>query len=170
MDKEFFQRKVQSRLASFDHDKDGVITRADVDMVTGRALGAFGVAATSAQGKALSDAAGTFWSQVAADADGDRDGEIRQEEFFEAVACFQRAAQPWIRALVSAADRDGDGKLTAQEYRTVLQALGADKQALRQLDQRPAAPIPVEAAQITALEFFADHKPYSPATWSFGKF
>ncbi|MFI6393191.1 hypothetical protein [Nonomuraea sp. NPDC050540] len=123
---------MQSRLASFDHDQDGVITRADLDLVTGRALAAFGLAATSQQGKALAD-----------------------------------AAAPWVAALIAAADRDEDGKLTAQEYRSVLRALGADEQTLGQIS-KSGSPVPVESAKNTALKLFADQQPDSPATWAFG--
>lgn len=172
MDNDFFQRKVQARLAGFDHDKDGVITQADVDTVTDRALGAYGLAATSPQAKALKAAAGTFWRQVAAHADGDRDGKISQEEFFLAAAAFQQAAQPWVRALVSAADTDEDGWLTAQESRSILRALGADEATLDQAAQHTASDGSVAVANVqqTALGLFADHKPYAPATWSFGTF
>ncbi|MFI6393180.1 EF-hand domain-containing protein [Nonomuraea sp. NPDC050547] len=172
MDNDFFQRKVQARLAGFDHDKDGVITQADVDTVTERAMGAYGLAATSPQAKALKAAAGTFWRQVAANADGDRDGKINQDEFFLAAAGFQQAVQPWVRALVSAADTDDDGWLTDREYRSLLQALGADATTLDQAAQHTASDgsIAVANVQKTALELFADHKPYAPATWSFGTF
>ncbi|MEU0572144.1 hypothetical protein ABZ297_43015 [Nonomuraea sp. NPDC005983] len=49
-------------------------------------------------------------------------------------------------ALVTAADSDGDGRLTPQRYRSVLQALGADEEALKQLYDTQAL-ISVEEAQ-----------------------
>ncbi|MFI6291381.1 EF-hand domain-containing protein [Nonomuraea sp. NPDC050790] len=169
MDSDFLRRKVHSRLASFDLDRDGVITRADVEVVTGRALRAFGLPASSRLGRALDGAAASFWSGVAADAGGDADGEIRQEEYARAAPGFQKAAEPWVRALVTAADRDEDGRLSPQEYRSVLQALGADEETLKRLYYTQAL-VPVEQAQAVALRHFADAQPYRPATWAFGKF
>ncbi|MFC5826278.1 EF-hand domain-containing protein [Nonomuraea insulae] len=168
MDREFLQRKVSAWLESLDHDGDGVITQTDIDTVDDRALKAFGLVATSTQGKALKAASEKFWKDVAGAADTDRDGRINREEFSQAADSFTPAVQPWIEALVVAADSDGDGQLTGEEYKALMVALGTNVDGGS--ISTGLSPLSVEEAQRSALEAFADNQPYSPATWTFGKF
>lgn len=124
---------MNGRFKDFDRDGDGVITKADFDLMASQVIAGFGVAPDSPDGKEIAGGAEILWNALADAVDTDRDGRLTPEEFAAATTTsllgapetFANAVEPWVRAITRAADTDGDGRLDAEEYRRMLNTIGA---------------------------------------------
>ncbi|MEV7524386.1 EF-hand domain-containing protein [Streptomyces sp. NPDC091371] len=181
VDKDFFQRKMTTRFNSIDHDRDGVISKADFEKMSGDVLNRFGLTPESPEGKKLSHGAERYWNNLAEAADVNSDSQITPQEFQRAVTesmlgtadGFTQTAQPWYEAIAEAADTDSDGKLNADEYHRMMTALGATEDAVKKTSPHLTAAdgtISVNAV-ITSIEaFYTGVEPGHPAAHSFGRF
>lgn len=132
MDSSKHERRIAVRFASFDQDGNGYISREDFTTAAAAVLAEFGVPARSEPGQALHLGAEAFWQGMAGIADRDGDQRITREEFVDGAlkrlrdnpARFGEIARPFLRAVVAAADVDGDGATTLQEAERALRALG----------------------------------------------
>ncbi|MGW0391585.1 EF-hand domain-containing protein [Streptomyces sp. NPDC003042] len=181
MDKAFYQRKMDTRFETFDYDRDGVITKADFEQMASKVLTGLGHTRESAHGRAVLGGAERFWNNLADAADADRDGQITPAEFKAATTQsmlgtpegFGQTARPWVEAVAKAADVDGDSRISNDEYRRMLRALGVREEAMKEIVPYLTdadGSISVDAVIASGQDFYTSDKPDHPATWSFGKF
>lgn len=128
-----YQEKIASRFASFDRDRDGAVSVHDFREMAGVVLAEFDESEHTASGRALVDGAERFWQGLADAADVDRDGSLTKEEFVRAATAslldnpegFAYIVLPWVEAAITIADADGDGEVSAAEWRRMLRAMNA---------------------------------------------
>ncbi|MFE2146885.1 EF-hand domain-containing protein [Streptomyces sp. NPDC059456] len=126
--------KMAARFHTFDQDGDGHFTRRDFQLMAERVARAFDVADGTGQTAALQEAADGYWEGMAGLADGDLDGRITRGEFVGAALtglhqdpeAFTRIALPRHRAVFTAADHEGDRRVTVNAVDLMLVALGAE--------------------------------------------
>ncbi|WP_330334388.1 EF-hand domain-containing protein [Streptomyces sp. NBC_00536] len=136
-----YAAKMAARFHTFDQDGDGSITRRDFRLMAERVARAFAVADGTDRAAALQEAADRYWEGMATLADGDLDGHITREEFVGAALvglhqdpeAFTRIALPWHRAVFTAADHDGDRRVTVNAVDLMLVALGAEPDQARRV-------------------------------------
>ncbi|WP_327381746.1 MULTISPECIES: EF-hand domain-containing protein [unclassified Streptomyces] len=129
------------------------------------------------QGRTALDGADRFWTNLAEAADVNRDSQVTRQEFQRATtetmlgtpAGFDETARPWYEAAARVGDANGDGKLTADEFRRVMRALGVTKVVIEEMAASSDS-IPVDAVVTATKDFYTSDDPSHPATWSFGKF
>ncbi|SEG85567.1 calcium-binding protein CML [Nonomuraea solani] len=115
-----------------DTDGDGFLTRYDYMALAQRRLTQTGVPAETPEGEAVVDAYLNAWDVHARALDTDRDGRISLSEYigsFETLVLtgtLDKVLEPICRATFDAADRDGDGRITAAEFRSVWSRAGTD--------------------------------------------
>ncbi|MFJ3842307.1 EF-hand domain-containing protein [Streptomyces sp. NPDC054904] len=135
-----YAAKMAARFHTFDQDGDGHVTRRDFQLMADRVALAFDVADGAGQ-VALRGAADRYWEGMAGLADRDLDGRITRGEFVGAALAglhqdpeaFTRIALPWHRAVFTAADHDGDGRVTVNAVDLMLVTLGAEPEQARRV-------------------------------------
>ncbi|MFH8398898.1 EF-hand domain-containing protein [Streptomyces anulatus] len=136
-----YAAKMAARFHTFDQDGDGHITRRDFQLMAERVALAFDVADGTGQEVALREAADRYWEGMAGLADADLDGRITCGEFVGAAVAglhqdleaFTRIALPWHRAVFTAADHHGDGRVTVAAVGLMLVTLGAEPEQARRV-------------------------------------
>ncbi|MET3987869.1 EF-hand domain-containing protein [Streptomyces sp. PvR034] len=136
-----YAAKMAARFHTFDQDGDGHITRRDFRLMAERVALAFDVAGATDKAGALQEAADRYWEGMAGLADGNLDGRITRGEFIGAALAglhqdpeaFTRIALPWHRAVFTAADHDGDRRITVNAVDRMLVALGAVPEQARRI-------------------------------------
>ncbi|GHA43449.1 calcium-binding protein [Streptomyces spiroverticillatus] len=138
-----YRAKMAARFHTFDHDGDGHLTRQDFQLMAQKAARAFPGPRSDGQDQTapLAEAADQYWNGMAALADADRDGRITREEFIGAALSgmhqdpegFARIALPWHQAVFTAADHDGDQRVSVAAVECMLVALGADPAQARRV-------------------------------------
>ena len=172
------QRKFAIEFLLFDHNKDGVVERADLQLMADNLAAQYdhpdGSAARARLGEVFARIWEAFWSQ------GDTDGDDRvtlterltsMEQFIAISPEQARAfARPVIEGLFEVVDADGDGSITEEEYRRFLRANGiaedlVDDAVSRVLDD---GPLSGEEYVDLMLDYYlatdADHR----ANWAWG--
>jgi len=126
------QTVLERRFAVLDVDGNGVWQRDDYQQLTQRLCEALGHPADSAAGQAVATGQRALFDALLPYMDADGDQEITRDEFVTAVgrtvsdrAGFDAAARTAARALVQAADQDGNGALDPGEYARLAAAYGA---------------------------------------------
>ncbi|UBU16509.1 EF-hand domain-containing protein [Nonomuraea gerenzanensis] len=120
-----FRESAERNFDDLDADGDGFLTRYDYLALARQRLQQTGVRPDTPDGEALVEAFLNAWDTHARTLDTDRDGEISKEEYvrsFEmlvSTGALQAVLAPISRATFTAADRDGDGWISAEEFRSL---------------------------------------------------
>src|ERR1700761_3167295 len=133
------------RFATMDIDRNGVWQYEDFRQLTRRLCAAFGLSAGSPQVQAVAAGQRALFDALLAHMDVNGDQQITPAEFTAALgrrvrdqAGFDAAVRATARALITLADRDGDGTLNPAEYAELAAACGASTgqaaRAFRRLD------------------------------------
>jgi predicted esterase/Ca2+-binding EF-hand superfamily protein len=167
-----------TRFSLFDADGDGRLTRDDYEVFALRLAQSFGEPPGSPLAKAVRRGYETLWQAVAAGSDTDADGAVTQAEFLRwldsAPDSFDTEVRPLADAVLSLADRDGDGLLGIAELARLLQAcdLPADRVAtvFEALDQDLGGSVSVAELAATVRDFCLAPAPGKAGHWLFGQF
>lgn len=161
-----YHTKMRDRFATFDADGDGQITIEDFEALGQRVLDAFKVPKGSDKEIAIRQGAQIFFRNLADITDADRNHSISEEEFLIGAERrllgnsdgFDRIARPWAWAIVKVADVDGDGKVTIEEWRKALQAMGSTpagiEQELQEIDRDRDGRVSLDEVMQSAIEFY----------------
>ncbi|MGW0803205.1 EF-hand domain-containing protein [Nonomuraea sp. NPDC002799] len=131
-----FRESAERNFNDLDADGDGFLTRYDYMALAQRRLDQTGVGAEAPEGEAIIDAFLNAWDTHVHALDTDRDGRISRQEYvrsFETLArtgALERVLTPISRATFAAADRDEDGRITAEEFGSVWSRPGTDLAAV----------------------------------------
>jgi Ca2+-binding EF-hand superfamily protein len=126
------KRKFAVEFLLFDHDKDGVVDRQDLQMMADNLAGQYGHADGSQEHERTRAVFDRIWEAFWAQGDADGDGRVglserlASMEEFTAISAEQARgfSEPVIGGLFDLLDADGDGAITADEYRRFLRANG----------------------------------------------
>lgn len=120
-----FRESAERNFQDLDADGDGFLTRYDYLALAQRRLELTGVRADSPEAEAVVNAFLNAWDTHARALDTDRDGRISKEEYvksFESLVrtgALEAVLAPITRATFAVADRDKDGWITMEDFRTV---------------------------------------------------
>ncbi|MBB5779436.1 EF-hand domain-containing protein [Nonomuraea jabiensis] len=123
--KSSFRESAERNFKDLDADGDGFLTRYDYLALAQRRLEQTGVRADAPEAEAVVNAFLNAWDTHARALDTDRDGKISKEEYvtsFESLVrtgALEAVLAPISRATFAVADRDGDGWITMEDFRTV---------------------------------------------------
>ncbi|MFI0977805.1 EF-hand domain-containing protein [Streptomyces sp. NPDC021093] len=177
---DLLQRKYTLRFHQLDASGDGVLSRADLAALAQRVIATAGEAPTSAKAEAVRRADDGYWQAVAALAGVGEDGRISLEQFVDALSAandqhrLMDFAAPAITAHAALADRNGDGVVDLQEYRSVYTGLGADdatiEASFRQLDVNGDGVVTLDEWLASATDFYTSTDPHAPGNLILGQF
>ncbi|NUP02480.1 MAG: hypothetical protein HOW71_13890 [Nonomuraea sp.] len=125
MDPLVLRGSAERNFEDLDADGDGFLTRNDYVALAHLRLQKTGVRADTAEGEAVVEAFLNTWDTHVSALDADHDGQIGREEYVESFLALVRTGalegvlRPMFRATFDLADHDGDGELTAEEFRTL---------------------------------------------------
>lgn len=163
----------------FDVNGNSYVERADIDALARRLTTAF-ASAPAGKTQAVLDAYADFWDNLAAATDADHDGRITRDEFVAAFAsvarggadAFEAVIRPVPHAVFSLCDTDGDGMISAGEFKTFHAALGTGdshaSRSLAALDSDGDGVLSFDELMHAAKEFVLSKDPQSPGNWLFG--
>jgi Ca2+-binding EF-hand superfamily protein len=130
------EARLQDRFNMWDKDGNGSVERGDWESEAQRILSALGVESQSPKGQALTGAYVGMWSYLASQA-GIADGASLSFDAFRTVATqgvldrgqqgFNDVVRPTIRAVADICDTDGDGRISPDEFKGWLTAIGAEQ-------------------------------------------
>ncbi|GAA4947266.1 EF-hand domain-containing protein [Nonomuraea thailandensis] len=130
-----FRASAERNFTDLDADGDGLLTRHDYLALAQRRLQQTGVRPDSPDGEAVVEAFLNAWDTHARALDTDSDGEISKEEYVRSFEMLVRTGTleavltPISRATFTVADRDGDGRISAEEFRALWTHPGTDLSA-----------------------------------------
>lgn len=119
---------------NFDYNKDGFVERADHNAVVDRACTLRGLTAGTAEYEELHGRLSGIWDMFEQNVDSDGDGKVTLDEwlaFYELMIQapedqFMGVIVGGVSSMIDMADADGDGALSAEEYKLYLDIFGAD--------------------------------------------
>ncbi len=120
----FLDRKLSRRFSSYDSDQDGYVERADFLLASERMTSAFELSMDDVRAKRLHEQLLGVWDHLAAVTDTNDDDKISLPEYKKAFAkgllgrpeAFDDVYVPYLDALLTVADHDGDGQIGVEEH------------------------------------------------------
>jgi Ca2+-binding EF-hand superfamily protein len=175
---EFQKRKIANLFAVHDLNHDGALERSDYVEYTRRFAGKRGLGPGSSQYDELLAQFLGFWGMLEQLADNNQDKRVTQREWF---ACFDQLLsspdsaeqlRPIGEAVFRMLDRNGDGRVTLEEYTWLYSSGGLDPtlaaDSFKKLDTDHDGRITTTELSARLLEFFMSDSPNAPGTWLFG--
>jgi Ca2+-binding EF-hand superfamily protein len=121
---------------AYDANRDGYIAGEDMSAYAHKLAATRGYAPDAPAMKDLLDELESEWQMVATAADTDHDGRVNRDEFVGFAEAMRATLQyavnanapwpldPWVNRLHKVLDSDGDGRITLEEYRECMTAVG----------------------------------------------
>lgn len=175
---EFQKRKISNLFAVHDLNHDGTLERNDFVEYTQRFTGKRGFGSDSPEHQKLLDLFLEFWEGLTRGADSDHDKKVSLQEWF---STFDRmlsspqqiqAIQPLGEAVFNMLDRNGDGKVTLEEYRWLYSSgaldpmLAAD--SFKRIDRDHDGRVSPAELSDCLREFLLSNDANAPGNWLFG--
>jgi Ca2+-binding EF-hand superfamily protein len=174
---DFQRRKISGVFTAMDTDGDGLLDEADFRALTRRWTALRGSPPGSADHTRLTTIMMGWWLTLLAASDADRDERVTLDEVMSVVDRLGEAVdavRETATAMFEAVDHDGDGLISAAEYRVLVEAWNG-----RPTDTDEVFPLldadgdgHVSEAEFVELwtQFWAGNDPDAPGTWVFGRF
>lgn len=176
MASDFQRRKVSGVFGAMDADGDGYLTESDFRALTARWLELRGTDSGTPEGGWLAAIMMGWWATLRDASDRDRDGKVSLDEVLGVVDELPKmpgAVTGTADAMFEAVDENGDGVISAAEYRRMIRAWsGVDTPtdevfALLDLDGDGR----LSRAEFSGhwYEFWAGDDPAAAGSWVFGR-
>lgn len=178
------RQKLERKFRIFDANGDGFVQRDDFDIIIENLHKMRNLTADSDEAKAISEQYLEYWNALRKFADENEDHQVSLEEWLEyhdAAIEFemilkehgeQGTLQPFADVLFQLIDRNGDGRISAEEYREFLSVYKLDAsaadQAFEHLDQHQNGFLTREEMASLVFEFYASDEPSTAGNWLFG--
>ncbi|HVK21695.1 MAG TPA: EF-hand domain-containing protein [Actinokineospora sp.] len=173
----FQRRKITNVFRAMDTDEDGYLTESDFTALTTRWTRILDAAPDTPDHTRVQAIMMGWWTALHAAADHDGDNRVTVEEVLTVVdqlPAMIDAVTATAHTVFDATDTDGDGVISAVEYRTLVEAWNGSPAdvdevfPLLDLDHDGT----VSRDEFTAhwIEFWAGDDPDAPGTWVFGRF
>jgi Ca2+-binding EF-hand superfamily protein len=173
----FQRRKVAGLFESMDVDGDGFLQEADFRALSERWTGIRGWAPGTDGHERLTAIMMGWWSALLAASDQDRDNKVTLEEVLllvDQLPGMPDAVLGTADAMFEAVDENGDGEISAAEYRQLVEAwTGHDTdtdEIFPLLDLDGDGHLSQDEFAELWQEFWAGDNPESPGSWLFGRF
>jgi Ca2+-binding EF-hand superfamily protein len=160
----------------FDVNDDGCLDRTDFVAIAARLAEGAGVP----DDRVLREVYVGFWESLAHELGIDSDASMSRDEFIEGLDSlvkstptgFDEAVAQMPRAVLALYDRDGDGKVSGEEFLAMQNASGVPRDkaeiALLALDRDADGMLSVAELVAAVREFFLSDDIYAPGNWLFG--
>jgi hypothetical protein len=177
MASELQRRKVAGVFAAMDVDGDGFLEAEDFRALAERWTAVRGLAPDDPDHATLTGIMMGWWETLLGASDLDRDDKVTLDEVLLVVDRLPGtldAVRATAEAIFGAVDQDGDGRISAAEYRQLIETWNGrpvDTDTIfHRLDLDGDGHL--SRAEFTAMwvEFWAGDDPTSPGTWVFGRF
>jgi Ca2+-binding EF-hand superfamily protein len=125
MASEFQRRKISGIFGAMDADDDGYLTESDFRALTARWLDLRGTDGSTPEGQKLTMIMMGWWATLRDASDRDRDGKVTLDEVLGVVDELPKtpgAVTGTASAMFEAVDENGDGTISAAEYRRMIEA------------------------------------------------
>ncbi|MDT0301423.1 EF-hand domain-containing protein [Streptomonospora wellingtoniae] len=132
------RERLNERFAHWDNNGDGTIDRSDFEAEAREIMRKLGEDDTSPRGRAVFDAYTQMWDYLSSKAgksslNADEFAEVAEAEIIsQGDEGFSRVLRPTVRAIVDLLDKDGDGRVSPDEFSRWLDGIGVagDPQAV----------------------------------------
>jgi Ca2+-binding EF-hand superfamily protein len=167
--------KLHARFDQLDVDGDGYLQAADYQAL-GRLL-ADRLGSGDSERDAIQAGYAEHWRQLRAHADVDHDGRISRDEYVAAMAAaagdaeaLERAVLQTARAIMAAADADGDGFLDLGDYERLaeLMRIRRPAESFRVLDADGDGLVSQEELVAAVRDFYVSDEPTAAGNLVFG--
>ncbi|MEV0248079.1 hypothetical protein AB0H76_15910 [Nocardia sp. NPDC050712] len=179
---EFAARKLARRFETFDFDGDGRIERDDFESSARAVAAEFGCEPDSPAAQRLLHLSMQLWGRLASAGDVNIDRSVDLAEYKDAFAegllvteeTFEQGYRPFLSAIMTIADSDGDGKLNVEEHirwTGALMHLPAEdaREIHRRLDADGDGFINTDDLLQAIHDFYFDEDPDGVGSWLLGK-
>lgn len=125
MASDFQRRKISGIFGAMDADDDGYLTESDFRALTARWLDLRGTDGSTPEGEKLAAIMMGWWATLRDASDRDRDGKVSLDEVLSVVDELPKmpgAVTGTADAMFEAVDENGDGAISAAEYRRMIEA------------------------------------------------
>ncbi len=176
MASDFQRRKISVVFGAMDADEDGYLTESDFRALTARWLDVRGTDGGSPEGGKLAAIMMGWWATLRDASDRDRDGKVSLDEVLGVVDELPRmpgAVTGTASAMFEAVDENGDGTISAAEYRRMIEAWSgtatATAEAFELLDTDGDGRLSHDEFATHWYEFWAGDDPAAPGSSVFGR-
>jgi Ca2+-binding EF-hand superfamily protein len=177
MASELQRRKATLVFTAMDVDADGFLEQEDFAALAARWTVNRGLASDSPEAARLSAIMMGWWDTLLAASDVNRDGRVTLDEVLLVVDRLPADPAPVVAtaaALFEAVDADGDGRISAVEYRELIETwngTATDTDVIfTRLDLDGDGHLSEGEFVQLWTEFWAGDNPNAPGTWVFGRF
>lgn len=172
-------RKFTALFACFDFDGNGILERNDYEQFAQNLGRAYELASGTTRYASMHAETMALWDFVQSIADKDNDQRISCDEFIAAYAemtnhdeTFHQLLGGYAAYVIRIGDRDGDGKLSEDEYATILWCYGIGDEparaAFRYLTAQRGGALSTADMERVFAEFFRSDDPDAPGNWMIG--
>jgi Ca2+-binding EF-hand superfamily protein len=177
--RELLDRKFDVCFAHADQNGDGVVDASDILTFAARIIAAVGEPFDSEKSITMLRVSDSWWRAMVAGLDTTGDGKIDPTEYrvgmrkiVASQASFDQASRPVASAIWALCDRDGDGRVEADEFRLVQQGFGTSPEnarlAFERLDLDGDGSLSVDELLIAWRDFYTSTDPEATGNWLFG--
>lgn len=177
MASQFQRQKINGVFRAMDVDGDGFLTEADFRALTDRWLEVRGGDSGSPGARTLSSIMMGWWATLRAAADQNRDDKVTLDEVLLVVDLLVDMTDAVTRtadAMFDAVDEDGDGRVSADEYRRMIEAWRGTPidtgEVFPLLDMDDDGYLARTEFRGLWAQFWIGDDPGEPGTWVFGRF
>ncbi len=176
MASDFQRRKISGVFGAMDADADGYLTESDFRALTARWLDVRGTDAGTPEGEKLATIMMGWWATLLDASDRDRDGKVTLDEVLAVVDELPKmpgAVTGTAAAMFEAVDENGDGAISAAEYRRMIEAWSGVRvptdEVFAQLDLDGDGRLSRDEFTGHWYEFWAGDDPAAAGSWVFGR-
>jgi Ca2+-binding EF-hand superfamily protein len=177
MASELQRRKTAVVFGAMDVDTDGFLTESDFSALAARWTANRGLPPASAEARRLTAIMMGWWDSLRAVSDADRDDRVTLDEVLLVVDRLAADIAPVVTtadAMFEAVDADGDGQISAAEYRELIETWTGQPtdtdEVFGLLDGNGDGHLSRNEFAALWTEFWAGDNPNAPGTWVFGRF
>lgn len=140
MDSSIAHERLRKRFAKWDVDGSGSLEKADLQKEAAQIGQAFGQDPDAPQVRQLAEAFTAMFEHLAAEAGVSSDGSLTEEQFVSATGSmigegseetFNAVLGPVMRGIVALCDKNADGQINRDEWKSWMQGVGVDESQAR---------------------------------------
>ena len=167
-------RKIVNDFKLLDHDRDGIITRADFVPLVDQLISEFGHAAGSPECQKYQQAVVHWWNVLVQNIDKDSDAAISEAEYVSFYTdtppeTVRASVDPYVDAVFELIDGDGDGAINKAEFDRYLSTKSVSPEGVFQkLDVNGSGTLSKEEFRVFLHEFVTGNDPNAVGNHMFG--
>lgn len=177
---DFLDRKLNVCFSHVDQNGDGGIEPADALALAARIIAYLGEPFDSKKAQAMLLSMENSWKRIMTVMDEDQNGLISPQEWRKGItqvfaadqASYAEGLRPVAEALFALCDKDGDGRVSREEFAGYQKAFGTSPEntrlAFERLDRDRSGFLSVEELISAWQEYYTSVDPDAPGNWLYG--